>query len=273
MNTLKIVGKAINLVSYLSPNFAAKLAVLVFSKPRKAKLNNEAIQYLSSAKQESLTCNNFKIKTYHWKGTKKTIFLAHGWDSNSFRWKDLIELLKHDNYNIISIDAPAHGASGSKIFNAPLYSQCIKVAVNTYKPNIIIGHSVGGTASVIALENHHLPSIEKIVLLGAPSNLAISVNNYVNMMGYNSKVSKAMNLYYLKHFNHLPEYYCVENFFNNIKAKGLIVHDKKDRIISFKEALDIKRVYKNSELIKTKGFGHGLKSEKVYNHILEFLND
>lgn len=267
----KLISLTINSLSYFSPSLAAKFAVFLFSKPRHAKLNEEAVRYLKTAKQEDIIYKDFAIKTYHWKGKKETILLAHGWDSNSFRWKDLIELLKQEDYNIISIDAPAHGASGNKIFNAPLYSECLNVTANTFKPHTIIGHSIGGTATVIAQENHHLPSIEKIVLLGAPSNLAISVGNYVKMMRYNSKVSKAMNLYYLKHFNHLPEYYCVENFFKNIQAKGLIVHDKKDRIISFKEALDIKRHYKNSELIKTIGFGHRLKSNKVYQHILDFL--
>ena len=51
-----------------------------------------------------------------------------------------------------------------------------------------------------------------------------------------------------------------------------IIHDKKDRIISYKDALHISKHYKNSKLIKTVGFGHGLKNEQVYKHILEFLN-
>lgn len=272
-NLTKFIGASINLISYISSSYAAKLAVYLFSKPRNAKLDKEAITYLSRAKQEDLTFENFNIKTYTWSGSKGIILLVHGWDSNSFRWKDLIALLQKENYNIVALDAPAHGASGNNIFNAPLYSECLKIVIDKFKPDTIIGHSVGGTASVIALENHNLPSIKKIALLGAPSNLAVSVGNYVKMMKYNKRVENAMNAYYLKHFNHLPEFYCVGNFFKNIKAKGLIIHDKKDRIISFKEALDINRAYKNSELIKTIGFGHGLKSDKVYQHILDFLND
>ncbi|WP_370477990.1 alpha/beta fold hydrolase [Tamlana flava] len=272
MNQIKIVGSAINALSYFSSDLAAKLAIKIFSTPRNAKLNEEGIQYLSSAEQMDVTCDGFQVKTYQWKGNHKTVLLVHGWDSNSFRWKNFIELLKQDDYNIISIDAPAHGASGSKIFNAPLYAKCLDVVINQYKPEIVVGHSVGGTAIVIAQETHNLPSIEKLVLLGAPSNLGISVKNYTTMMGYNHRVAEAMNRYYLKYFGHLPEYYCVENFYSNINAKGLIIHDKKDQIISFREALDIKRVYKNSELVKTNGYGHRLRSEKVYQHILDFLN-
>lgn len=267
----KLISTSLNLLSHFAPSYTAKLAVLIFSTPRDAQLDEVAKDYLSSAHQKDIKVNDFLIKTYQWLGNKETILLVHGWDSNSFRWKDLIELLKQNEYNIITIDAPAHGASGNKIFNAPLYSECINQVVNTYQPSIIIGHSVGGTAAAIALTNHKLPTIKKLVLLGAPSNLDISVSNYVKIMKYNTKVHKAINHYYLKHFNHLPKYYCVENFYKNIEPKGLIIHDRRDNIISYKEALDIHRVYKNSELIKTIGLGHRLKSDKVYQYILDFL--
>lgn len=270
-NLVKLIGFSINLLSYISPSRAAKLAVLIFSKPRNAKLNEKAIQYLKGSKQEDLKHKDFNIRTYQWHGNKETILLVHGWDSNSYRWKDLIEILKQGHYNIVSVDAPAHGNTGSKIFNALLYSECINEVVLKFKPKTIIGHSVGATASAIAFKNYKMSSIDKIVLLGAPSNLGISVANYVNIMGYNNKVSKAINQYYLKYFNHLPKHYCVENYFTNIQAQGLIIHDKKDKIISFKEALDIKRANKDFELIKTIGLGHRLKSNKIYNHILDFI--
>ncbi|GGZ78890.1 alpha/beta fold hydrolase [Algibacter mikhailovii] len=267
----KLISVSLNFLSHFAPSYTAKLAVLLFSTPRDAQLNEEAKTYLDTANQNDVEVNDFLIKTYQWSGKKATVLLVHGWDSNSFRWKDLIERLKQQDYNIISIDAPAHGASGNKIFNAPLYSECIHEVVLKFQPSILIGHSVGGTASAIALTNYKLPTIKKLVLLGAPSNLDISVRNYVSIMNYNNKVHKAINRYYLKHFNHLPEYYCVENFYKNIEPKGLIIHDRRDNIISYKEALDIHRAYKNSELIKTIGLGHRLKSDKVYKSILNFL--
>ncbi|WP_136480132.1 alpha/beta hydrolase [Cognatitamlana onchidii] len=269
--TLKLIGHTINLLSYLSPVNAAKIAVKIFSTPRNANLDDEAKCFLDQAHQENLSYGGFSIITYHWANKGKTVLLAHGWDSNSFRWKDLINLLIQNNFNIISIDAPAHGASGNKIFNAPLYAECLNVAIKKYAPSVLIGHSVGGTASAIALTNYKDIHIDKLVLLGAPSNLAISVGNYVKMMKYNKRVSKAINRYYQKHFGRLPEFYCVENFFSSLEPKGLIIHDRRDNIISYKEALDIHRAYKNSKLIKTIGLGHRLKSDKVYRHILDFI--
>ena len=70
----------------------------------------------------------------------------HGWESNSGRWKNIIQRLQQEQYNIVALDAPAHGASGSSSFNAILYSKFITVVSKNFKPNFFIGHSVGGMA-------------------------------------------------------------------------------------------------------------------------------
>ena len=268
---IKTTGKLINFTSYLSSYYAAKLAVKLFSTPRKGKLNDDEANYLKSAIQETILYKDVSIKTYRWSGKKDTILLVHGWESNAYRWKDLIEILKSKDYNIIALDAPAHGDSGNKTFNAILYSECINLVIRKFNTSIVIGHSIGGTASALAINNYKL-TIKKLVLLGAPSNFDEVINNYVKIMGYNKRVVKATNNYYLKHFGYFPEFYTIENFSENLHAEGLIIHDKKDRIISYKDALHISKHYKNSKLIRTVGFGHGLKNETVYNHILEFLN-
>ncbi|MBD0825024.1 alpha/beta hydrolase [Aestuariibaculum marinum] len=271
-NTLvKTIGKLINTVSYLSPNCAAKKAVDIFSTPRKGKLHTEELEYLKSATQKTFEYDGIDIKTYFWQGTEKTILLVHGWESNSYRWKDLIDIFKAEDYNIVALDAPGHGNSGHKTFNAVLYSECINMVAQEFKPDIIIGHSIGGTASALATNNHKIP-VEKLILLGAPSNFDEVIDNYVKIMGYNKRVTKAMDAYYLKHFGKLPSFYSIKNFSEDLEADGLIIHDKKDRIISYRDALQISKYYKNAKLVKTKGFGHGLKNEIVYNHILEFLN-
>ena len=269
----KIIGGTINFTSYFSSRFAAKLAIDLFSMPKKGKIQPEESEYLKSATQDHVLFDSLSIKTYNWKGDKETILLAHGWESNSFRWMDLIESLRPLNYNIIALDAPAHGASSGKLFNALLYAECIKIVVEKFNVHTIVGHSVGGMASVFFQHKYQIKSIEKLVLLGAPADFIGVFSRYENMMGYNKRVSKALENQVLKKYNHLPEYFSPANFSKEIQAKGLIIHDKKDRIIPYKDGLKFKQNYANSEFIATKGFGHGLKSEKVYQHILDFLND
>ncbi|WP_298555324.1 alpha/beta hydrolase [uncultured Algibacter sp.] len=268
----KILGSIINFSVYFSPKLAAKLAIDLFSTPRKGKITPEESEYLNSAIQDEVSYEDTLIKTYHWKGKKETILLAHGWESNSFRWKNLIALLQKESYNIVALDAPAHGASGSKYFNALLYSECINLVVKKFNVHTIIGHSVGGMASVFFQHKYQVKSIKRLVLLGAPADFIGIFNRYENIMGYNERVSKALKEYVLKNYNHLPEYFSPSVFSKEITAKGLIIHDKKDRIIPYKDGLKFKMNYENASFIATKGFGHSLKSEPIYQHILDFLN-
>ncbi|MEL0652821.1 alpha/beta hydrolase [Algibacter sp. TI.3.09] len=268
----KIIGNGINAIGFLAPKYAAHLSIVLFSSPKKGKTNEKQAAYLKSAQQDELICNDIKIKTYQWPGKKDTILLAHGWESNTYRWKDLIELLKAEDYNVIALDAPAHGSSGGKLFNALIYSECIHAVAKKFKATTIIGHSVGGMATAFGNYNLPIDHVDKLVLLGAPADFTGVFSRYIDMMGYNKRVSKAMNTYVLKRFNNLPEYFNAAQFTQEFKAKGLIVHDKKDRIIPYKDGLKFKQNYANGEFVSTKGFGHGLKSDLVYNHILDFLN-
>ncbi|MDO5977952.1 alpha/beta hydrolase [Flavivirga spongiicola] len=269
---IKIIGFYINLISHFSSIYAAKLAIKLFSTPQKGRLNEKENLYLDSAIQEEIIHKNISIKTYCWKGEKETILLAHGWESNAYRWKSFIEILKPLNYTIIALDAPGHGNSSGKLFNAILYSECIHAVAKKFKANTIVGHSVGGTATIFSQYKKQLASIEKIVLLGAPADFVGVFERYETMMGYNKKVSHAMAQYVLRELNHLPAYYSAPDFIKEIEAKILAVHDKKDRIIPYTDGLKFKKNYEKVEFIGTKGFGHGLKNETVHNHVIDFLN-
>jgi len=268
----KIIGAVINFISFLSPKYAAKLALRIFSTPRKGRLKDPEANFLKTAQQKDFKHTSFTVKTYQWAGNGSTVLLAHGWESNSFRWKNLIKTLSANNYNIIALDAPAHGASGNKEFNAILYSECINIVSNYFKPDVIIGHSVGGMATIFALNSFKTLRVERIILLGAPDAFISIFKNYENMMGYNKKTINAIRQLILKKFKYLPEHFSTSNFTSNLNVEGLIIHDKKDRIIPFRDALEIHGKFKNAKLIETRGYGHGLKSKEVYNHILNFLN-
>lgn len=267
----KIIGFFINLIGAFSSKYAAQLAITLFSSPKKGKIKPNEAEYLNDAIHENIACKDITIKTYRWSGSKETILLAHGWESNTHRWKKLINILKDLDYNVIALDAPAHGDSTGKIFNALIYAECINEVAKKFEVSTIIGHSVGGMATVISLYNSPLPSITKIVLLGAPSNFTGVFSRYKDMMGYSQNVSHALDQYILKNFNHLPEYFSTSNFSKELKVKGLVIHDEEDKIIPFQDGLDFKINYSNSKFISTIGFGHGLKSDSIYNHIIHFL--
>jgi pimeloyl-ACP methyl ester carboxylesterase len=269
---IKTIGFYYNLLSLFSSKYAAKKALLLFSTPRKGNITKPQYDFLNSAIKEILLYDNLKIMTYHWEGSKETVLLSHGWESNAARWKTLIKSLQKLNYNIIAIDAPAHGDSEGKQFNALQYSECINIVVKKFNPSIFVGHSVGAMATVLYYHNYHYTHIKKLVLLGMPSEMKDIFKRYVNMMGYNKRIEKQINEIAFERFGKYPKEFSTSKFLENATFKGLIIHDEKDPIIPYNEALLIHRKFKNSTLITTQYLGHSLNSSKVTTHIVDFID-
>ncbi|WP_242085323.1 alpha/beta hydrolase [Aestuariivivens sediminis] len=269
----KCIGLYINLLGYIAPNDAARLAISLFSKPRKGKHTQEAHDFLNTAFQEEVFFNGTSIMTYRWPGIHETILLVHGWESNAFRWEALINKLRLKNHNIVAVDAPGHGKSGSKSFNIIDYSEYLKVVTYKFNVQAIIAHSFGGMATIFFQYKYQVPLLKKIVLLGAPSNLEDVIKRYTKMMGFNTIVTNALKAFYLQHFGHSPEYYHAAKFTKAIKTRGLIIHDPEDHIIPYRDALEYQAFYPNVKLITTENLDHSLKSEAVDQHILEFIAD
>lgn len=271
---IKAIGKTLNATSHISSRFASKKALHLFATPRNGRYTAAQTQLMESFVANKLEHNGLQIATYYFSGnsTAKTVLLAHGWESNASRWNYLFEHFKEEGYNIIALDAPAHGKSGGKQFNALLYSEFLAVTVKHFQPEVLIGHSVGGMASVFALHNYDLPTVKKLILLGAPAHFMGVFSRYKDMMGYNHKISKGLDNIVLERFQKPVDYFSAANFTANFSMKGLIIHDKNDPIIPYEDALLFKNRFKNSKLISTTGFGHGLKDVSLIPKMIKFIN-
>ncbi|CDF78341.1 alpha/beta hydrolase family protein [Formosa agariphila KMM 3901] len=268
---IKTVGNYLNLLSYISKPYAANKALNLFVTPRKGRVLERHVDFLNTAFNEELTYNNHTIMTYRWLGKKGTILLAHGWESNSYRWKPLVTELNKKGYSVVALDAPAHGRSGSKEFNALLYAEYINVVAQRFKPHTIIAHSAGGMAATAFQNKYQYPALEKLILLGAPSEFKDIISRYVKMLGYNKRITHQLNKTIIKRFGVAPDSFSTAEILNNIKTKGLIIHDKSDTIIPYNDALLINKGFKNSTLITTEGLGHSLNDASVRDHIYNFL--
>lgn len=271
--TVKIIGWLINVSSYFSRSFAANKALVLFGTPRHGHITEKQLSFLETAYREEFEYDNLSIMTYRWIGGKQTILLGHGWESNAARWKRYITFFKENDYNIIAMDAPAHGKSGGKLFNAVIYSEFINVVAKRFQPEIIIGHSVGAMASVMFQYKYQLDSVEKLVLLGSPSEFTAVLERYSDMLGYNQRTRNQINHTIIAEFGQAPETFSTAKFSEHISSKGLIVHDTDDKIIPYEDALQINKSFKKSKLITTKGLGHSLNHDSVLNYIYEFLDD
>lgn len=268
----KSIGLYLNLMSFLAPKKATQLAYEFFSEPRTGKLNPEELpKILQNATTESFITETGQFQLYHWEGKQKTILLVHGWESNASRWENLLPYLQKTGYTILAIDAPAHGLSSGKEFTIPKYAKYIDIIVQKYKPQYLIGHSIGGKTCLYYQFHYPNNSIEKIVSLGAPSDFNILLRNFAKILSLNHKIVMDLEQRYFEMYKQKIEDFSAKKFVEQFTVQGLVAHDSDDDVVSIQEGIKIAKAWKSSQFIETKGLGHSMHDDQLYENIYHFL--
>jgi len=139
---------------------AALMREFIFYSP-KMPLRLHQEQLIATSKQFSLqvfdtyfTNADVSINCFSWGNGKRKVLLTHGWASKALDFYELIVALQQiEDLEIIAFDAPGNGSSVSEFSNLMLYADSVKsIALNYARPDVLIGHSLGGMANVIALQ-------------------------------------------------------------------------------------------------------------------------
>lgn len=275
-NIFNLVKKAYSLyiqgVSYISPTWASRIAFKLFKTPRGKVLTANQIEWLHKRKVGSIEVEGKKCFYYHIKGTGDSILLAHGWESNAYRWRKYVERLSALGYNIYLIDAPGHGLSEGKEFTPIAYAQALNKLCLKYNFDVLIGHSVGGYATIYAIgELPTPPSLKKAILMAPTNKLRIMMGSFYDALSLNQKTINSYEMQFIKSYGHPYEYFHGDSMLKNCTLPGLIIHDKGDTILPYSYSYELQKSWKNSELIITEGFGHRLLGEDIYDIIIEYL--
>lgn len=264
-------GQYFNLYTLLAPKIAADKIFHFFCKVRKGRVLPQQAPYLDKAKHQLEHIAGHRIQSYRWPGHKATVLLVHGWESNTFRWRNLITKLKAAHFNIIAFDAPAHGYSSGEFLYVPLYEEVLHHLIKKYDPQHLIGHSVGGMTVLYNEFKNPNPNVKKIVTLGTPSELYSIMERFQNTLKLHKRVMRTLDKYMLNRFGLRIREFSVPAFAQSNTKKGLLFHDTLDPITPYHASVQIHNHWQGSTLISTEGLGHSMHQEEVNDQIVEFL--
>jgi len=251
----------------------AKMAFHVFCTIRKGKVLPKQKTFLDSAKLERINVAHHKVQTYHWKGEGPKILLMHGWESNTHRWRNLIQKLQQQDFEIYAFDAPSHGYSTGKKLHVPLYAEATRYILDTYKPKYAVAHSVGGMTLHYAHFLNPESSLEKIVTIGSPCEFSQFMDHYQGLLKFNTRVRKAMNQYLKEWLGYYFHEFSSAKFVQKNTKKGLLFHDEDDLQVPVEASKKVHESWKGSKLITTKGLGHSMHQDSVNQQIIDFLQE
>jgi len=270
----KAIGFGFNVGGLFTPNLMARTAMNLFCRPRAGRIRPKDQIILDTAdSQGTLTTEYGQIAHYTWNPNgHKTILLMHGWESNSARWRSLQKMLVQQDWKVVAIDAPAHGASSNAAFDMIQYIAAINEAVIKFKPEVMAGHSVGGASICFYLSRYDYPEFEHIVLLGTPTHLRQMFTSFGDTVGISARVNTAVESHFVNTFDMSIDDISAPHMVQNVDTPTLIIHDEGDAVISIEDAKLYHELFNHSELFITNGYGHGLQHKVVFRKIVDFIS-
>jgi len=267
----KAYGLFYNVLAVFSKRKTAEKAFNFFSTVRKGNVLPPQKEYLDTAKKHYLEIADHQIQTYHWSGAGETVLLIHGWESNTFRWRNLIAKLRTADFNIIAFDAPGHGYSSGHNLHVPLYAKVLQHMIEKYRPKHLVSHSVGGMTVIYNEKTNPSPDVEKIVTVAAPSEFHEIMGHYQNLLQFNNRVMGALDAYVFDSFGFRIREFSTSEFVRSNTKKGLLFHDKLDKITPYHASQNVHANWDGSRLLSTEGLGHSMHQDEVNDAIVKFL--
>lgn len=272
INAIRFYLEVLNI---LSPKIGGKHAFYVFCYPNKVKISKKQQSFLDTAKQFRLPVDNSEIQVYRWGMGPRKVLFVHGWQSNSFRWKDYIEALSPEEFTVYSFDAPGHGNSSGLISNVPMFVRSIEALLQHIKGvDAIVGHSVGSFSTLYYMNSNPTYQPNKIVSLASPGSVEDFVTLFLKTLKLSKRTVKNTRIYFKEYTGFEVAHFHINKMLTNIKPKGLIIHDQGDQDAPVQYSKYMNKNWENSTLILTEKLGHKLRSkEHVLQPVIKFLSE
>jgi pimeloyl-ACP methyl ester carboxylesterase len=136
----------------------------------------------------------------------------------------------------------------------------------------VIGHSLGATAAAMALAWNRV-ELEKVVLISPPSDLVGYSRRFARWHWMPEPLRRAMQGAIEERYGVRWEELELARVAPRLAAKALVIHDRDDRMIPWRQGNAVAQHWRGARLMTTQGLGHGriLQDEAVTSAAAEFI--
>ena len=263
------------IIEKIAPKYASKLAWYFFLHPIKYPIPQPEVDCRNKSSRWKEQHEGHNVKVYLWgnKESENKVLLVHGWAGRTTQYWKIIDELSSLDYVIYGVDFPGHGGSEGNSTNIPQMAKIINELIDKYDINHLVGHSLGGAASIYALQKS-ASKIEKLILISAPTSGELMLNDYLNKLNGRSVSLKTVQKNVQETFNQpLNSFFAEEILPINNFPETLAFHDHEDQEVGFEHLQILVRHINNILTVETDHLGHTkiLRNEEVISKISSFL--
>lgn len=263
------------LLTAISKKKAAEKAFELFCTPQRR--NKKPLpKIFEQGESLHFRLDGIMVRGWRWNHpAERKVLILHGFESSVTNFERYIRPLIKKGYEVLAFDAPAHGRSGGKHINAPLYKRTILEIHKKYGPvKSYMAHSFGGLAVSLALEEiNHTPDY-RLALIAPATETSSSVDIFFHFLKLDPAIRAEFEKIITKAGGVNSGWYSIRRAMKHIRANVLWIHDEEDDITPLRDAIKVKEEsYHNIIFVITRGLGHRriYRDNKVVRSVVEFL--
>lgn len=265
----------------LAPTLAAERAARLFLQPQ-----GRAPTWLPEPQEHAPARNGptaFRLlgpqgELFAWSwGSGPTVLVVHGWEDDHRGMTPLIDRLTWAGFRVVALDLPGHGKSAAAsggLAPIPVLAEAVAAVARLVGPlEAIVAHSLGGTATMLALSEMGIDA-RRAVILASPNHpehfargvarlLGLSEGNFGRMRAAIERLA-GRSLDAL----HLPP------LLRRLNLPALFLHDAGDRVVPLQHSRDNVDAWRGARLEVLQGLGHRrlLADPQVLDRVVGFVS-
>jgi pimeloyl-ACP methyl ester carboxylesterase len=176
--------------------------------------------------------------------------------------------------SVVTFDVPGHGDAPAGLASVVEHARAVAAAAATLGPiHAIIGHSVGGAASLFATRLGLLT--ERLALIAPPTSPARFAEGFAETMHLGPDVLRATLARLERRYGLSMSDLAILPDAARFPRPLLVVHDAEDRVVSHDAGASIAEAAPRGRLITTSGLGHTriLRAAEVVAQVASFVTD
>jgi len=276
--TLRLTRAAFGAVQRAAPDLAARWAERIFCSPPRRPISERMAAWLRDGQRCDVIVGSSRrprprrVTAWTWGERGPAVLLVHGWGSRGARFVDLGGALLAAGHRVITFDAPGHGASHGRLSSGPEFARAaIAVAAAVGPVSAVVGHSLGGFASALAMDRGL--SARRAVFISPSANVNSYSAQFAALLGVTPPVMSTMRERLARRLDFSWSSMDVPAFAPNMRAPLLIIHDRDDREVRWSDGAAIASAWPGAELVTTMGLGHHriVSDAEVIANVVSFL--
>jgi alpha-beta hydrolase superfamily lysophospholipase len=222
--------------------------------------------------------NGRLVNGYRWNAPASRKFLIlHGFESSAFNFDRYVRPMVRKGYEVVAMDAPAHGRSEGKTIAMPDYIRTIEETEKRFGPfDAYLAHSFGGLALSLFLEGRPDKKDAQVVLIAPATETTTAIDTFFRFLQLAPDIRAEFEALIRRRTGHGPDHFSIGRIADLLPHKVLWVHDEEDDMTPLADVEPVRlKAPPNIRFLITRGLGHRriYRDTKVSQEILAFFDD